>query len=92
MMQFLSHVFAIGAAQGLVLAIALLRKRINVRSNRVLALWMVLLVLDLSMRVIHYHNPLTPLLSWYTLVQFFPFLHGSFFYLYVRTLSRDQAI
>ncbi len=91
MMQFLSHVFAIGSAQGLVLAVALLRKRINVRSNRVLALWMVLLVLDLSMRVIQYHNPQTPLLPLYTLIQFFPFLHGSFFYLYVRTLTQDQA-
>ncbi len=89
MMQFLSHVFAIGSAQGMVLAMALLRKRINVRSNRVLALWMVLLALDLSMRVIHYHNPQTPLLPLYVLIQFFPFLHGSFFYLYVRTLTQD---
>ena len=49
-------------------------------------------MLDLSMRVVHYHNDNTPLLPLYVLVQFFPFLHGSFFYLYVRNITRDQAI
>ncbi|WP_223787471.1 helix-turn-helix transcriptional regulator [Marinicella meishanensis] len=91
-MPWLSHLFAIGAAQALVLAFALWRKSANGPSNRVLAVWMLLLMLDLAMRVVQFHDPLTPWLPLHTLVQFFPFLHGSFFYLYVRTLCRQQAI
>lgn len=91
-MSVLSHVFAIGAAQALVLAIALWRKYANGPSNRVLAVWMLLLMIDLAMRVVQHHDPQTPWLPLHTLVQFFPFLHGSFFYLYVRTLCLRQPI
>ncbi len=89
MMSF-SYIYAIGAAQGLVLAIALWVKKVNIKSNRVLVIWMLCLVFDLSIKTIYLTNPSTRLLQLYTLAHFFPFLYGSFFYLYVRTISLKQ--
>ncbi len=82
-----TYIYAIGAAQGLILAIALWNKKVNKRSNRVLSVWMLLLVVDLFMKVIYLNNPQTVLLPGYVLVTFFPFLYGSFFYLYIRSIA-----
>ncbi len=89
-MTSFSYIYAIGAAQGLVLAIALWVKKINIKSNRVLAIWMLCLVFDLSMKTVYLNDASTQLMSFYTLAHFFPFLYGSFFYLYVRTISLKQ--
>ena len=82
-----TYFYAIGAAQGFILAIALFLKKENRRSNQVLALWMIILVFDLIMRVVYLNDQYTYLLPAYTLVQFFPFLYGSFFFLYIRTIT-----
>lgn len=82
-----TYLYAIGAFQGLILAIALLAKKANANSNRVLALWMLCLVLDLTIKTIYFNNPATPLLPAYVAAHFFPFLYGSFYYLYVRTIA-----
>ena len=74
-MKYLTYIYAIGAAQGFVLAIALFLKRDNFRSNRVLAIWMLLLVFDLVMKVVYLNDPETTLLPAYILIQFFPFLY-----------------
>ncbi len=79
-------IYTIGAAQGLLLAIALWRKTANISSNRVLSVWMVFLVFDLSMKTIYLNDHNTPLISGYLISLLFPFVHGSFFYMYVRTL------
>ena len=65
-----TYIYAIGAAQGLILAIALWHKSVNQRSNKVLSVWMLFLVLDLFMKVIYLNDSQTPLLPGYTLVAF----------------------
>ena len=87
-----TYIYAIGAAQGLILAIALWAKKVNLRSNRVLAVWMLCLVFDLVIKTIYLNNPSTRLLPAYTLANFFPFLYGSFFYLYVRTITLKKPV
>ncbi|VAW44089.1 hypothetical protein MNBD_GAMMA02-1154 [hydrothermal vent metagenome] len=87
-----TYVYIIGAAQGLVLAIALWVKQDNVRSNRVLAVWLLCLVYDLTVKSIYLINPSTPFLPAYILANFFPFLYGSFFYLYVRTITLKRPL
>lgn len=87
-----TYIYVIGAAQGLFLAIALWFKTVNIRSNRVLAVWMLCLVFDLTIKSIYLTNPSTQFLPAYTLANFFPFLYGSFFYLYVRTITLKKAI
>ncbi len=91
-MNYLTYIYIIGAAQGLILAIALLLRRVNSRSNRVLAVWMLCLAFDLVIKVFYTIDQITSLLPAYTLVKFFPFLYGSFFYLYVRTITVKQPI
>ena len=91
-MQYWSYIYAIGAAQGFVLAIALLRKKTNVASNQVLAVWMFCMVFDLTMKTIFLNDRSTPLLPLYTLIVFFPFLYGSFFFLYARALTQHRSL
>lgn len=90
-MQTYSFIYAIGAAQGFILAIALWRKTTNNASNKVLSVWLLFLAFDLSIKVIYLNNNHTPLMSAYLLALLFPFLYGSFFYLYVRTLVKKQS-
>ena len=87
-----TYIFAMGAAQGLVLAIALWVKQVNKRSNRVLSVWMLCLVFDLTVKTIYINNPTTRFLPAYTLAHFLPFVYGSFFYLYVRTITLKKSI
>lgn len=87
-----TYIYVIGAAQGLILAIALWIKKFNKRSNRVLSVWMLFLVVDLSIKSIYLNNPTTRLLPVYTLAHFFPLLYGSFFYLYVRTITFKRPL
>ena len=89
-MKYISYIYVIGAAQGFILAIALLLKKVNVHSNKVLAVWLLLLVFDLTMKLVYLNNPNTAWLPGYILIQFFPFLYGSFFYLYVRSIAVNR--
>lgn len=89
-MTFYAYIYAIGAAQGFVLAIALLIKAANVKSNRILAVWMLCLVFDLVVKVVYINDQSTRFISAYVLATFMPFLHGSFFFLYVRTITTKK--
>ncbi|WP_154222249.1 helix-turn-helix domain-containing protein [Marinicella rhabdoformis] len=91
-MLVISYIYVIGAAQGLILAMALLRKQVNQTSNRLLGVWMLLLVTDLAVKVVYLNDQNTPLLFLYGLIKLFPFMYGSFFYLYVRTITTKQPI
>jgi len=82
----LSYIYSIAAAQGFILSVALWRKKINHNSSRVLSVWLLFLAFDLFTKVIYLNNKDTALISAYLLALLFPFLYGSFFYLYVRTL------
>ncbi|MCX7552911.1 helix-turn-helix domain-containing protein [Marinicella sp. S1101] len=91
-MTLYTYIYTVGAAQGLVLAIALIIKTANIRSNRLLAVWMLCLVFDLTIKVIYLNDPHSPLLPAYVLASFFPFLYGSFYFLYVRTITTAKML
>jgi AraC-like DNA-binding protein len=87
-----TYIYAIGAAQGLVLAIALWLKKSNKRSNRVMVAWLLCLVFDLTIKAVYRNTHQDYLLPFYTFAHFLPFLYGSFFYLYVKTIAFKHAI
>jgi AraC-like DNA-binding protein len=82
----LTTIYTIAAAQGFLLAIALWRKAVNNTSNRILSVWMLFMVFDLTIKVISLNSTIKPWTLADVLILFFPFLYGSFFYIYVRTL------
>ncbi|GAA5082772.1 helix-turn-helix domain-containing protein [Lysobacter panacisoli] len=90
-MAFWSLVFAIAAAQAVLLALALWRRPVNAGSNRVLAVWIGLIGFDLAVKAAWFHGPSATLFRPYRLAQLFPFFYGSFFYLYVRTLTQARG-
>ncbi len=92
MKSFILYLYIIGAAQGVILALALWNKKANALSNRVLGIWLIFLAFDLFMKVVFMNNKDTPFIFFYRIIQFFPFLYGSFFFLYVKTLISKSAI
>lgn len=91
-MIFWSLVFAIGAGQAALLALALWRRPVNAQANRVLAGWVALIGIDLAVKAVYFHGPAPELLKAYRLVGLFPFLYGSLFYLYVRALTEARGL
>jgi AraC-like DNA-binding protein len=91
-MKLWSYIYIIGAAQGFILVLALYRKKINLQSNKVLSLWILLLSFDLMIKSIYLNDTKTSLLSAYSLIQFFPYLYGSFFFLYAKTLTKNHTL
>jgi len=86
-----SLVFLIGAAQAALLALALWRRPVNVPANRTLAVWIAVIGFDLAVKSLYFRESSLDLLKLYRLVGLFPFLYGSAFYLYVRTLTQGRA-
>jgi AraC-like DNA-binding protein len=86
-----SIVFAIGAAQAALLAVALWRRPVNAEANRVLAVWIALIGIDLAVKAMYFDAPTAGLLKAFRLVGLFPFLYGSLFYVYVRALTEARA-
>jgi AraC-like DNA-binding protein len=86
-----SIVFAIGAAQAVLLAAALWRRPVNAEANRVLAAWIALIGIDLAVKAMYFHMPAPGLLKPFRFVGLFPFLYGSLFYIYVRALTEARA-
>lgn len=90
-MAFWSMVFAIGAAQAVLLALALWRRPVNAGSNRVLSVWIGLIGLDLAVKSLWFAGPDAGLFKLYRVVQLFPFFYGSAFYVYVCTLTQGRG-
>lgn len=86
-----SIVFAIGAAQAALLAVALWRRPVNAEANRVLTVWIALIGIDLAVKAMYFDAPTAGLLKAFRLVGLFPFLYGSLFYVYVRALTEARA-
>ncbi|HEY0503467.1 MAG TPA: AraC family transcriptional regulator [Lysobacter sp.] len=90
-MAFWSMVFAIGAAQAVLLALALWRRPVNAGSSRVLSAWIGLIGFDLAVKSLWFHGPDAGLFKLYRFVQLFPFFYGSAFYVYVCTLTQGRG-
>lgn len=82
-------IYAVGAAQGLLLGLALWRRG---PGERLLAGWMLLIALDLGVRVWVHAAPGVDSFRAFRVVALFPFLHASLFYLYVRSVVRGQRL
>ncbi len=87
-----SYVYAIGAAQGVLLAFALWRRPVNRAASRLLAVWIALIAIDLTINAIYLNYPRSAILPFYGSARFLPFLYGSLFYLYVRCLTEARAL
>lgn len=90
-MQAWVILYAIGAAQAALLALALWRRPQNAVANRVLAGWVAVVCADLAVKAAYLS---APSLEWFRAFRFvwlFPWLYGSLFYLYVRTLVSGRA-
>lgn len=85
-------VYAIGAAQAALLALALWRRPANAAANRVLAAWLAVVGFDLAVKAAFLAAPAPGLFRVLQFVGLFPFLYGVFFYLYVRTLTTTRAL
>ncbi|MDI9237750.1 AraC family transcriptional regulator [Lysobacter sp. LF1] len=86
-----SIVFAIGAAQAILLTLALWRRPVNAGSNRVLSAWIGLIGVDLAVKALHFQGADAGLFKLYRLMQLFPFFYGSLFYVYVQTLTQGRG-
>lgn len=82
-------IYAVGAAQGLLLGLALWRRG---PGERLLAGWMLLIALDLGVRVWASLEPSADSFRAYRVVALFPFLHASLFYLYVRGIVQARPL
>lgn len=85
-------VYAFGAGQGALLALALWQRRGQAAGNGLLAAWIALASLDLAVRALYLADPGPGLLRPYRLVGLFPFLHASAFYLYCRTVVHGGGL
>ncbi|TXI45420.1 MAG: AraC family transcriptional regulator [Lysobacter sp.] len=91
-MSFWAVVYAIGAAQAMLLASTLWKRTANPHANRLLSVFLGLCGLDLIVRTLFYAAP-DP--RWMTALTFFtllPALHCGFFYVYVRTLTSGRPL
>ncbi|KOQ76687.1 helix-turn-helix domain-containing protein [Stenotrophomonas maltophilia] len=91
-MAFWTVVFAIGAAQAALLALALWRRPANAGANRVLAMWIALIGIDLAVKALYWDPSYPAPTKALRFVGLFPFLYGSLFYVYVRVLTEARAV
>jgi AraC-like DNA-binding protein len=91
-MQTWVLIYAIGAAQAVLLALALWRRPANAHANRVLAAWTGVVALDLAVKAAYLAAPSADLFKAYRFVGLFPFLYAPFFHVYVRTLTTGRAL
>lgn len=90
-MAFWTVVFAIGAAQAALLALALWRRPVNAGANRLLAMWIALIGIDLAVKAVYWNPSAATHTKALRFVGLFPFLYGSLFYVYVRALTEARA-
>lgn len=84
-------IYAIGAAQAVLLALALSRRRANPQANRVLAAWIAIVGVDLALKAMFLSGPTVALFKPTRFVALLPFLYASLFYLYVRVLTTGRG-
>jgi AraC-like DNA-binding protein len=84
--------YAIGAVQAALLALVLPRRADNRAANRVMALWLGLVALDLAVKALYLAEPDPALFRVFRFVALFPFLYGTLFYLFVRALTSGRGL
>lgn len=89
LMSVWSLIYSVGAAQGVLLGLALWRRGAR---ERFLAGWMLLVALDLCLRVWAMQAQDATSLRGLRVAGMFPLLHASLFYLYVRNAVQGRAL
>ena len=84
-------VYAVAAAQALLLALALWKRPANAAANHILSAWTGLVGVDLAVKAAHLAASDDRWVLAYAVVGLFPFLHASLFYLYVRALTTGRG-
>lgn len=85
-------IYAIGASQAVLLALALWRRQVNPQANRVLAGWLAMVAVDLAIKALFLAEPTLWLYKPHQFVGLFPFLYASLFYVYVRVLTTGRGL
>jgi len=90
MMAFWSYLYAIAAAQAVLLSLVLWQAKRNQIANRVLSIWVLLIGIDLGAKAIHIHAPSTEFLRWYGITLFFKFSYAPLFFVYLKLMTSQQ--
>ncbi len=91
-MNLWALIYAMAAAQGLLLSVALWQRGAQAPANRLLAGWMLLVSVDLAVRVWAIADPGLHTFKILRLASMLPFLHASLFYLYVRSVIQGRGL
>lgn len=83
--------YAVGAVQAAMLAPALWRRTANLSANRVLALWLALIALDLAVKALHMALPAAGFADAFRLSRLLPLAYPPLFFVYVRALTTGQG-
>ena len=90
-MRFWIVLYAIGAMQAAMLALALWRRPANPEANRVLSAWLGLIAVDLAVKAMHMASPQAGLADAFRIARLLPFAYAPLFFLYARTLVTGRA-
>jgi AraC-like DNA-binding protein len=91
-MDFWFFAYAAGSLQAALLAITLWQRRTRRAESQVLAIWLVVIAIDLGVRAWALSQPALAAYKPMRFVSLLPFLHGSLFYLYARAVIRDRGL
>lgn len=83
--------YAVGAVQAAMLAVALWRRPANVPANRVLSFWLALVAADLAVKALHMASPGAGFAPAFGFVRLLPFAYAPLFFVYVRSLTTGRA-
>jgi AraC-like DNA-binding protein len=84
--------YAIGAAQATMLALALWRRAANPQANRALSLWLAIIAADLAIKAMHLASPDAGFSGMARLTRLLPFVYAPMFYVYVRALTTGRGL
>ncbi len=83
--------YAVGAVQATMLALALWRRLANAPANRVLSLWLAIVAADLAVKTLHMASPDAGFAAAFRIARLLPFVYAPLFFVYVRALITGRA-
>jgi AraC-like DNA-binding protein len=87
-----SFLFFAAATQGLFLAFLLRSQTHNARANKILAVWIAVLSVDLLQQIYYGEDLYKSFPMWIGVINFLPLTYGGFLYLYVRTFIQPSPL
>ncbi|MGY1458535.1 helix-turn-helix domain-containing protein [Luteimonas sp. A534] len=83
--------YAVGAVQAAMLAVALWRRPANAPANRVLSAWLAIVAADLAVKALHMASPGAGFAPAFGVARLLPFVYAPLFFVYVRSLTVGRA-